>query len=260
MNVIVAASTGVLSAGYAHFNSIDSWLLYGCFSFFSTFAVYNGQRLFKSKSLVQTPWLKWVDENRKGLLFLTVISGIGACVTLLSLPKIEPITLVLLAWTGLISVLYVFKIKGINMRQIPHLKIHLIAISWVTVIVIFPSINESKGEALVWSAVAHYLYVLAVTIPFDIRDLKHDSHKQRTIPQVVGVVASKFFSIVLLVCFALIMLSCVEGYLLFNPVFFVSIIVQMVLVLFMNERCSDLYCAGLIDGSIALLGLSYFFY
>lgn len=258
--MIVAASTGVLSAGYARFSGIDSWLLYGFFSFFSTLAVYNGQRLFKAKSLEQTPWLKWVEDNRTGLLLLSFISGIGACVTLLLLPKIEPITLVLLGWSGLISTLYVLKIKGTNMRQIPHLKIHLIAISWVAVVIVFPSINESKGETLLWSAVAHYLYVLAVTIPFDIRDLKYDSHKQRTIPQVVGVTASKVISIVFLVCFSVIMLCCVEGYLLLNPWFLVSILVQMGLVLFMNERRSDLYCAGLIDGSIALLGLSYFFY
>ena len=260
MNIIVAASTGVLSGGYAYFNAIDSWLLYGLFSFFSTLAVYNGQRLFKAKSLEQTPWLKWVDENRTGLLILSVISGIGACAMLFLLPKIEPVTLVLLGWSGLISTLYVLKIKGTNMRQIPHLKIHLIAISWVAVVIVFPTINESKGEALVWSAIAHYLYVLAVTIPFDIRDLKYDTPEQRTIPQVVGINASKFISIVLLVCFGIIMLNFVDPYLIMNPWFFVSIFVQMGLVLFMNEKRSDIYCAGMIDGSIALLGLSYFLY
>ena len=120
------------------------------------------------------------------------------------------------------------------------------------------SFNESKEEALVWSAVAHYIYVLAVTIPFDIRDLKHDIPEQRTIPQVVGVRVSKFISIVLLLCFAMTILYFVEPFLLLNPWFFISIFVQIVLVLFRNEKRSDIYCAGMIDGSIALLGLSYF--
>jgi hypothetical protein len=44
-----------------------------------------------------------------------------------------------------------------------------------------------------------------------------------------------------------------------NSVFYFAILAQMILVIFMNERRSDLYCAGLIDGSIALLGASYFF-
>jgi hypothetical protein len=258
LNIIVALSTGVLSGGYAYSNAIDSWLIYGFFSFFSTLAVYNGQRLFKAKSFEQTPWLKWVDENRSGLLILSVTSGIGACATLLLLPKIEHVTMVLLGWSGLISTLYVLKIKGMNMRQIPHLKIHLIAISWVAVVIVFPAVNESKEEALVWPAVAHYIYVLAVTIPFDIRDLKHDIPEQRTIPQVVGVRGSKFISIVLLLCFPITMLYFVEPFLLLNPWFFISIFVQIVLVLFMNEKRSDIYCAGMIDGSIALLGLSYF--
>ena len=165
----------------------------------------------------------------------------------------------LLGSSALISTLYVLKIRGKNMRQIPHLKIHLISISWVAVVIVFPSINESKYEALIGSAIAHYLYVLAVTIPFDIRDLKYDMPEQRTIPQVVGVNASKLISIVLLLCFAVIMLCFVEGYLLLNPWFFIAVFAQIALVLFMNEKRSDIYCAGLIDGSIALLGLSYFF-
>lgn len=225
-------------------------------------AVYNGQRLFKAKSLEQTPWLAWVDVNKKGLLILSVCCVICAGVVFFRLPKIQPITYAILGVSGFISTFYVLKIRGVNMRQIPHLKIHLISLSWVAVIILLPGINgvyySNTKEWLIWASVAHYMYVLAVTIPFDIRDLKYDIPEQRTIPQVIGVVPSKLLSLLLLVGFTIIMLVVVDPYLLLNPMFLLSVFIQIVLVMFMNEKRSDIYCAGLIDGAIALLGVSYF--
>ena len=143
------------------------------------------------------------------------------------------------------------------MREIPHLKIHLIAISWVAVLITFPMVNEEWFTNVILYSIAHYLYVLAVTIPFDIRDLKYDLKEHRTIPQVVGVKASKAVSLVLLIGFVAIMVY-VNCDLLYNWAFYGAVLVQIALVLLMTEKRSDFYCAGLIDGSIALLGLSYF--
>lgn len=257
-------STGMLSAGFAHYCKIDSWLYYGLFSFFSTMAVYNGQRLFKAKSLEQTPWLAWVDKHKRSLLSLSIFCAFCAGVVFFQLPKIQPITFGVLGVSGFISTFYVLKVKGTNMRQIPHLKIHLISLSWVGVIIAFPLINEFglteiKGN-LITISIAHYFYVLAVTIPFDIRDLKYDTKEQRTIPQVIGVLPSKVLSVVLLVIFATIMIYSFDFELIKNPIFILSVLFQIGLVIFMSEKRSDIYCAGLIDGAIALLGLSYFMF
>ncbi len=46
--------------------------------------------------------------------------------------------------------------------------------------------------------------------------------------------------------------------LLTNYVFHTAIVVQLLLILGMNEKRSDLYCAGGIDGAISVLGVSYF--
>jgi len=43
-----------------------------------------------------------------------------------------------------------------------------------------------------------------------------------------------------------------------NVLFYIAIITQLVLLIGMNEKRNDMYCAGLIDGAIAILGLSYF--
>ena len=142
--------------------------------------------------------------------------------------------------------------------QYCDLKIHLIAFSWVTVLILFPALNEGIfNDALVWMAIAHYFYVIAVTIPFDIRDLKFDRESQMTIPQVVGQGWAKVSSIVLLVVFSGLMIWKMPN-LLVNPMFYGAVLVQLLLTVFMNETRGDIYCAGAIDGSIALLGISYF--
>ncbi|MGB0915022.1 MAG: hypothetical protein ACPGVI_03075, partial [Crocinitomicaceae bacterium] len=76
-----------MSAGFTYYLGIDEWLKYGLFAFFSTMAVYNGQRLFKSEQPNQTPWLKWVKRNQR-LLFLVVVfcsmASLGALLSILN--------------------------------------------------------------------------------------------------------------------------------------------------------------------------------
>lgn len=240
-------------------NGIDDWYLYGLFAFFSTFSVYNGQRLIKSTYPTETPWLMWVRRNEKSLYLATFASGLLTFSCLLLIGKISLESILLLLISGVISLFYVIPVKGVIMREIPYIKIYLIAIIWTVVLILFPMLNENKFE---WSvalhALAHAFFIISVAIPFDIRDVKfdHDSHK--TIPQVIGIRWAKSISTLLLVSFLLIMVLSAPQ-LMVSPVFYCAFAVQFVLVLFMNEKRGDLYCAGAIDGAIGLIGLSYFF-
>lgn len=247
----------ILSAGFTFQLGIDTWINYGLFAFFSTLAVYNGQRLFKSEQLNPTPWLSWVKKNEKPLILLVVLSSIAAMISVVTVLKFNLFTLSILAVSGVISALYVVKVRGINMREIPYLKIHLIAIAWTLILIVFPIVNESINVSSVYYGFAHYLFILGVTIPFDIRDLKYDSVDHRTIPQVIGVKPARGIAILSIVSFAFLLLLILPE-LRQNLLFYVAIIIQLVLINAMNEKRSDLYCAGLIDGAIALLGLSYF--
>ena len=240
-------------------NGIENWHLYGLFAFFSTFSVYNGQRLIKSTHPTQTPWLMWVQRNEKSLYLATFASGLLTLSCLLLIGKISLGSVILLLTSGIISLFYVIPIKGVIMREIPYIKIYLIAITWAVVLILFPMLNENKFEwTVVLHALAHALFIISAAIPFDIRDVKfdHDSHK--TIPQVIGIRWAKSISTVLLVSFVLIMIFSAPQ-LMLSPVFYGALAVQFILLLFMNEKRGDLYCAGAIDGAIGLIGLSYFF-
>ena len=164
----------------------------------------------------------------------------------------------LLAVSSIISFFYVIRIRGKNMRELPFIKIHLIAFTWVVILILFPILNENIETTVVDFSIAHYAYVLAVTIPFDIRDLKYDSPKQKTIPQFFGVFGAKIIGVVLLLLFDGYMISILDE-LVYNPLFHVAVFAQIILIIYMNENKREYYCAGLIDGSITLLGMSYFF-
>ena len=239
-------------------NDIEMWHLYGLFAFFSTFSVYNGQRLIKSTHPTQTPWLMWVHRNEKSLYLATFASGLLTLSCLLLIGKISFGSVILLSISGVVSLFYVIPVKGVIMREIPYIKVYLIAITWAVVLILFPMINEGKFEWVVlFHAIAHALFIIAAAIPFDIRDVKFDHNSQKTIPQMLGVRRAKSISTILLMLFLVIMVVY-EPPLLVSIAFFVAITVHLTLLLFMNEKRGDIYCAGAIDGAIGLIGLSYF--
>lgn len=261
---MVSLSAGILSAGFAHLIRWDdrNSLLFGLFSFFGTMAVYNGQRLFKVSD-IETPWLSWVRKNMTGVYILTVVSSAISLFLGLVLIYNKDVWYIALWMTPavIISFLYVFRMKGKNLRDIPHLKIHLIAFSWVCILILFPyfcgyHVDWSHWKPFVAIIVAHYAYVFAVTIPFDIRDLKYDKSSQKTVPQVIGVWSSKALSVLLLIAAGVLMIYWMPIRI-DNYWFYAALLVQMGLIIGMHSKRSDLYCAGWIDGAIALLGLAY---
>ena len=239
-------------------NGIENWYLYGLFALFSTFSVYNGQRLIKSNQPTQTPWLLWVQRNEKSLYLATFASGLLTLSCLLLIGKISLGSIILLLTSGVVSLFYVIPIKGIVMREIPYIKVYLIAFTWAVVLILFPMINENKFEwPVLLHGLAHALFVISAAIPFDIRDVKFDKNSQKTIPQVMGVFWAKALSIVLLFLFFGLMVVYEPR---LAPIgdFYLATAVQLTLLLFMNEKRGDIYCAGAIDGAIGLIGLSYF--
>jgi hypothetical protein len=100
------------------------------------------------------------------------------------------------------------------------------------------------------------LYIVAATIPFDVRDLLYDQPSQRTIPQLAGVNGSKWIGVSLLL---------MSTYLLFfwapaiikNPLTYLAYIGMGVLILFSNKRRKEMYFSGLIDGWIIIFGLQF---
>lgn len=112
----------------------------------------------------------------------------------------------ILLWTaffGVFTLLYALPVfsKKRNLRSISGIKIFIIAFVWSGVTVVLPIVNRGLEINVNVSLefVQRFLLVLALILPFEIRDLKYDLQQLGTLPQRVGVRRTKFLGIALLV-------------------------------------------------------------
>ena len=93
-----------------------------------------------------------------------------------------------------------------KLRSISGLKIYIIALVWVGVTVYLPLLNAEFyfDENVQLIAIQRFVFILALMLPFEIRDLKYDSLKLATIPQKIGVRRTKNIGLILLLVFTVL--------------------------------------------------------
>ena len=172
-------------------------------------------------------------------------------VLLLDLPIV-----IYLLHLGIVSTMYNVprKSNGIvkfPLRSIPFLKILLIAYVWASLFAILPIIissNDLKLSDTLFMFAAHFLFIVSITLPFDIRDFKTDQENLlTTIPHVVGIKLAKALSLLCLTIFYLMMLPSLR--LIYLTVLF---LIAAGLILYSSSRRKNYYFTLFIDGTIIL--------
>ncbi len=102
---------------------------------------------------------------------------------------------------GLLTLSYMLPILGDNnLRSLAGVKIYVIAFVWSGVTVILPLMG--KVALLQWDValelLQRFLFVFALTLPFEIRDLKFDMANLNTVPQIFGVPRTKVMGVTIL--------------------------------------------------------------
>jgi len=96
---------------------------------------------------------------------------------------------------ALLTVLYAipFLPHKTNLRKVPSIKIFIIAAVWAGVTVYLPvAYNVTNFSTEFYLEIAQrFMLVLALIIPFEIRDLTYDSNALGTLPQVLGIKKTK---------------------------------------------------------------------
>jgi len=169
------------------------------FVFFSTLVSYNIIRFLRFKN-IKTWYHVWIKNNRALLYSISVISAL--IIIYLSFNLRLKAILVLIPF-ALTVFFYTSPLKHFSLRNIPGLKLFLIAFSWAGITVLFPLIqNYITPRIIDWiTFFQRFLFVVVITIPFDIRDLSFDNTQLKTIPQQFGIKKSKLFGILLLILF-----------------------------------------------------------
>ncbi len=239
--------------------------------FSATYFIYNFQRLVRmnQKEIDEANIgfrMQWVYRNKKPILFTIVFAAIILGVSLFYL-NIK--TILALAIMGFFSVVYVVRFipyhnKWLALRDIPFLKIFVIAFVWTLVTGLLPLISSKDVNQInlfhILFLSKQFLFVVAITIPFDIRDMKYDVEKGiKTFPLIVGVKITLVLGMLLLLGFVAI--SSYE-FLVFQSITLrlwiaeiIAILLVMVLLL-LSKKQPELFYSFIIEGTSLLLAIT----
>jgi len=153
--------------------------------------------------------------------------------------------------------------KLVRMREFTYLKVFTVALGWtlITVVVpLLPFLHSISTEALLIIFLRRFLFIYAITIPFEIRDMERERRFGNiSLPMLYGVKVMKVTGIIILLLFCI--LSAVhEKYFLFDlagrKTFFLPLLISAMaaswLVVFASDTKSNWYFKFWTDGTMIL--------
>lgn len=242
------------------------WHPYLFLILFATLFEYNLHRLITvltNEEALKSDKHRWIRENRK-MFYMLVFISVAGFITAASMAKKE----VLLAFLplGIITVFYSVPVSRnrrhlLRLREIPYLKIVLIAAVWSSSTVLLPVIQAHEkfnSAQVILLLVERFFFLIAITIPFDIRDMEADRHSGlKTLPMLLGNKNVRILSYLSLILFFLI---SVLHYSLANQRYIIvaigiSAITTYLFIDLKIFRKMNLYYYGILDGTMLLQGL-----
>ncbi len=167
--------------------------------FCSTLALYNFSILLsRPEKPDKSPFrrVRWIFSHYRLMITLTMIAVFSILPLVFFLNTSSKILLISLALISVAYSLPIFSIhdKHFGLRNIPGVKLFLIAAVWSLSCVLLPILElESSIEASVTMndsiilIAKRFLFIAAITVPFDIRDLFQDkTNELKTIPVILG--------------------------------------------------------------------------
>lgn len=146
----------------------------------------------------------------------------------------------------------------IRLREVGLWKIFIIAVVWAGMTVILPAVHLQGWHQITdpnsWQlGIERGIFILAITIPFDIRDLENDAKKGvATIPSTVGTFRSLLLAIVLLLLHAFLMWMRLGFE---HPLFqahLISTLITILAISYATPNRNDMYCSFWIEGTMML--------
>lgn len=233
---------------------------------FSTLLVYNLLRWVKLKR-TQSTHLTIEQAGLPALVHagLVLLAALGLALTARHLASAG---LLILAMAALPAIAYGLRIipssKGwLSPRELPHVKLPLVAFVWTLATVLYPAVQAENQIKLPSVFVLMYgaerlLFVLALTIPFDVRDMHLDDPRIRTLPMAIGQRKSGYLAMSILSLLSMLHLIYSDGSAdyAYRIVYAVSALAIWPLAHRKLDELPPLYFTGLLDGMLIVLPAS----
>lgn len=224
--------------------------------FCATLFAYTFQRLvkFKTGRAFSEDRKEWMKNNMKIVLVLLVISFITSIILVIYISIFQTILLVI---TGILSAFYVsyfIRNKNKGLRDIPYVKVYVVAFVWTILLTIIPlMVSKIDIHAVVPSAsTSFFIYILAMAMLFDIKDVHLDEAETRTIPAIAGIKKTQWISFAL-TCSSLCLLVIS-----FQNIFWPTVVqlsASSMVILLTPRWKKEFYYSLYIDGVLLLPGL-----
>lgn len=270
-NLWVSVCAAVLT-GLTYFEqSISIQFIVIGFVFFSTLIIYNMNMISGLKALcekgTESDRHHWCINNETTLKAFTVIGIVGASICFVNLSVDSWLVLVPFV---LAAVLYVVPLigkrgSGTRLREFGLNKIFTIAIVWAAVTVVLPMVNAQGVSVLssqsFWlNFLARAIFIFAITLPFDIRDITNDKKiNVRTIPMVFGIGKTIRMSMVLLAIYGSVSLYAADSIFL-GMGHLMAALITAGLVMLTNPTRSDMFFSFTLEGAMVMLPLSVYLF
>jgi hypothetical protein len=257
INFFVSLGAGVLAFGWSSYLNLDNALIFSGFITFSVCGVYSAHRIYKCERKLSQPEMNdWYAKN-KALVKTICFIALMLSFVFLSILKLTLSQYILMGIGAFFSTWYVVPIFSFRLREISLLKAPLVAVVWTGILIVFPQLeSEHFTLHVMLFALAFFCYFLALTIPFDVRDVSLDAPTQETLPMVLGVGKSRWLAVLLLAASALIIANINENsWLMFLLI--PSYVITALFILTANEHRKDLFYASL-DATMVLVGIAFY--
>jgi len=226
------------------------------FIFFATILTYNFQRIVIIQKGIDNKKSLWIKKNKK-IIYFTVIFSFAITVYLFLNFKLP--TQIVIVVCGVFSLLY-----PLFLRSVPYLKIFIISIIWTFVSTTLLVIeNEVYIDQNIYCLhISRFCFVFAITIPFDIRDIKIDFKNIKTIPIRFGEKISRYIGVLLIFIHQFIMLKLYLLHFISNQIFYATIVLSfftIILIMQSSSKRNDIYFSFGVESASILMYIILFF-
>lgn len=217
------------------------------------YAIHRLIALQRQKGELANQRFRTIARHRLDISLYTLASAIAAAIFFVQLSRPVQISALFPAFLSVLYVLPVFKGQR-RLRDFNYLKIFLVATVWAWVTVILPAKEQFVlGFVPTWlMTLERFLFVFAITIPFDIRDLYLDKAAEvRTLPARVGSERAKQLSLLLLILASLIAIFLFRLDAYSFPMlagWIITTLLAIPLILKARPDRTDYYYSGYLDG------------
>ncbi len=225
--------------------------------FCATLVIYALHRLVgmsKVKEFLEVERYRVIQQYRHHIWAYAGLALLGGTVSFFLVPFSVQIIILIPAVLSLGYVIPFLGKKSLRLRDIDMLKIFLVAGCWAYVTVLLPAAesNMLSSPHIWWMATERSLFVFAITLPFDIRDLKVDGHNQvRTFPAVLGLEKTLSLTGVILMIFSCLVYFNYSDIKIISAML-LSAVSTFIFIWLSPKYRHDYYFTGLMDGTMII--------